>query len=737
MQDPGILYVIAVAIPLASFLILLIGGKRLGIVAAYIACAAILTSFAISTYGLVRYAREGNLFAAPAHHGGEAHGQSTKPSATFVAFRADADHQAGESAEHSPHDSEQGHDGGLVWSGQIRWTAFGEDEIRLGYHVDNLTVVMFFMVTLVASLIHIYSIGYMHEELHDPVHDPLAVERGQPPLERPGRFPRFFTYLSLFCFSMLGLVLSDNIFLVFVFWELVGVCSYLLIGFYYERRSAYRAAIKAFVTNRVGDFGMIVGLAIIWTTLGTFTFEETRVALAEGKLSGVLLTVAGLCIFAGCVGKSAQFPLHVWLPDAMEGPTPVSALIHAATMVAAGVYLVGRFYFLFSPEALLIIAIVGGITLFMAGTIAIVQTDIKRVLAYSTISQLGYMMLGLGVGGWVAGLFHLITHAFFKALLFLCSGSVIHAAGTQEMPEMGGLLRKMPITAITMLVGTLAIAGIPLFSGYYSKDAILAYTLYFAQQNGGLLGPALFLLAIGGAAITSFYMFRLWFMTFTGEPRDHHVYEHAHESPPVMTIPLIVLAVLSLIGGYGLGIGQPPAIELALQNGPAAHGAVFHPPHDVHTLAGTFAFGAVVLGIGLAVLFYGIQLLSPDDVAAQFPRLYQFLWNKWYFDELYAFLFVRPVLRISQWARSFDWNIIDGIVDGTAAWTVRLATMDGRFDFFIIDGIVNILGEVTYWFGERVRRIQTGLIRQYIVFLVVGTVAALALLFYVTSLFAR
>ena len=723
MQDPGLLYVIAVLLPLASFLVLLIGGKRLGMVAAYIAIAAIGGSCVLSLVGLVRYAQEGGLFAAAVHHEPAASGEH--------------EHGAADGAEHPAEQPQQP----LVWKGQIRWAAFGKDVVRLGYHVDNLTVVMFAMVTFVATLIHIYSIGYMHEELHEPVHDPLAAEPGEPPLERAGRFPRFFTYLSLFCFSMLGLVLSDNIFLVFVFWELVGVCSYLLIGFYYERRSAYQAAIKAFVTNRVGDFGFIIGLAIIWSTLGTFTVTETRDALAEGKLTGALLTIAGLGIFCGCVGKSAQFPLHVWLPDAMEGPTPVSALIHAATMVAAGVYLVGRFFFLFSPTALLIIAIIGAITLFMAGTIAVVQTDIKKVLAYSTISQLGYMMLGLGVGGWLAGLFHLITHAFFKALLFLCSGSVIHAAGTQEMPQMGGLLKKMPITALTMLVGTLAIAGIPYFSGYYSKDSILAYTLHFwqqAPQSGlyGLVGPVLFVLAVCGAAITAFYMFRLWFMTFTGAPRDHHVYEHAHESPGVMTVPLIALAVLSWCGGYSFGLGQP-AIELALQNGPAGHGFTAHPPHATHELAGLFALGAVVVGVALAVVFYGMRLLSPAEVAAQFPRVYRFLWHKWYFDELYAAVFVRPVLALAQKVRAFDWNIIDGIVDGTARWTARLASADGRFDFWIIDGIVNVLGEVTYWCGERLRRLQTGRIRQYVVFLVVGTVAVLALLFYVTTLFAR
>src|SRR5208337_892059 len=319
-------------------------------------------------------------------------------------------------------------------------------------------------------------------------------------------------------------------------WELVGICSYLLIGFYYERRSAANAANKAFITNRVGDAGFIIGLLVLWTYLGTFNFAEIFHQIPEqlhnGSFPHWLLVVAGLGIFLGCVGKSAQFPLHVWLPDAMEGPTPVSALIHAATMVAAGVYLVGRCYPIFTPEVLLVIAIVGTITLFIAATIAVTATDIKRVLAYSTVSQLGYMMLALGLGGWLAGMFHLFTHAFFKALLFLCSGSVIHATGTNEMPAMGGLRKKMPWTAGTMLVGCLAIAGagIPLvvgLSGYYSKDGILAQAMSFSRSNP--LYGYFFWIAVGGAAITAFYMFRLWYMTFAGKPRDEHVYHHAHE----------------------------------------------------------------------------------------------------------------------------------------------------------------------------------------------------------------
>ena len=481
---------------------------------------------------------------------------------------------------------------------------------------------MFCMVTLIASCIHVYSLGYMHEELHE-VTDPLArLENGEP-LRRRGRFYRFFQYLSLFCFSMLGLVIAGNLAMVFAFWELVGICSYLLIGFYIERKSASNAANKAFIVNRVGDFGMIIGLMAIFAGMEhvflrrlhkmtavticpassarsarqpTITSRTSPTAWSSsppgrkwprswrkaatrwpadkaarasietwrGQGYGYwLLVVAGLGIFCGCVGKSAQFPLHVWLPDAMEGPTPVSALIHAATMVAAGVYLVGRCYPIFTPEVLLVIAIVGTITLFIAATIAITATDIKRVLAYSTVSQLGYMMLALGLGGWLAGMFHLFTHAFFKALLFLCSGSVIHATGTNEMPAMGGLRKKMPWTAGTMLVGCLAIAGagIPLvvgLSGYYSKDGILAQALSFRQANP--LYGYFFWIATAGAAITAFYMFRLWYMTFAGKPRDEHVYHHAHESPWVMVGPLVILAFFAVVAGWGTspGLRLPP-----------------------------------------------------------------------------------------------------------------------------------------------------------------------------------
>ena len=483
---------------------------------------------------------------------------------------------------------------------------------------------MFLMVTFIATLIHIYSMGYMHA---DP------------------RYPLFFAYLSLFCFSMLGLIAASNVFMIFIFWELVGLCSYLLIGFWYEEKVNSDAANKAFIVNRIGDVGMLVGLGLLWTSLGTFSFQEINQGLRDqhGDLNRVvvaggdevvalinpathlvekndvtgqprqipfwMLTLAGLGVFAGCVGKSAQFPLHVWLPDAMAGPTPVSALIHAATMVAAGVYLVGRFFPLFTGDVLLYIAYTGGITLFIAATIAIVQTDFKKVLAYSTVSQLGFMMLALGVGGWAAGLFHLLTHAFFKALLFLCAGSVYHSVHTYEMPALGGLIKKMPITGYCMLVGTLAISGVPFFSGFYSKDAILAAALARVLQSPQHV--LLFILPAVGAVLTAFYMFRMWFLTFAGEPRGFpsaaeavhsHVHDeehaldhghgpgrnpvaHAHESPPIMTRPLLILAFFSIFSGWTLALGLPvvtPIVERMLEYGEPYRGI---DPHAMHYFA--------------------------------------------------------------------------------------------------------------------------------------------------------
>ncbi len=471
-----------------------------------------------------------------------------------------------------------------------------------------------------------------------------------------------------------------------------------------------------------------------------------------------LLIAAGLGIFLGCVGKSAQFPLHVWLPDAMEGPTPVSALIHAATMVAAGVYLVGRCYPLFTPEARLVIAYTGGITLFLAATIAVVMTDIKKVLAYSTVSQLGYMMLALGVGGWVAGLFHLITHAFFKALLFLGSGSVIYGCHhEQDMTRMGGLYPKMKVTALTMLVGVLTIAGIPFFSGWYSKDAILAQAFGFAWVHPE--HSLLFALPLVTAGITAFYMFRMWFLTFAGQPRDEHVHEHAHESPRVMTVPLIVLAVFSVVVAWGWPIHDAEKSFLESQIHRAQHhsvvadfGYVAAVDHgweggeiqeiDVrernyaaqyHFLVGNVVliFGAV--GILFALLLYFSRVLDPAEAAAQFPAVHRFLLNKWYFDEVYSAILVRPALTVASWCRAFDTHVIDRAVDATARATVRVSKWDGRFDLGIIDGIVNLTGNVVYGVGAALRSVQTGYIRSYVLFLVLAAIGIfIAFSFFIT-----
>ncbi|HEY5996975.1 MAG TPA: NADH-quinone oxidoreductase subunit L, partial [Candidatus Deferrimicrobiaceae bacterium] len=394
--------------------------------------------------------------------------------------------------------------------------------VNVGILIDNITAIMLVVVTLVSSLVHLFSVGYMH---------------GDP------KYNRFFAYLSIFSFSMLGLVLSESVFFLFIFWELVGLSSYLLIGFWFEKKSAADASKKAFITNRVGDFGFLAGILILFAYTGVFGYDEIFASVASGKLSGSMLTLAGIGLFCGAVGKSAQFPLHVWLPDAMEGPTPVSALIHAATMVAAGVYLVGRMYPIFTPDALLVIAYTGTVTLFIAATIALAQNDIKKILAYSTVSQLGFMVCGLGVGGYTAGLAHLVTHAGFKACMFLGSGSVIHAVHSQDIFDMGELRKKMPITFFTFLIGTLSIAGVPFFSGFFSKDKILGDALAFAMLNPKHY--ALFILPMFTAGLTAFYMFRLVFVTFFGHARDHHKFDHAHESPFNMAFPLVVLALLS------------------------------------------------------------------------------------------------------------------------------------------------------------------------------------------------
>jgi NADH-quinone oxidoreductase subunit L len=779
------LLAIAWLLPLAGFAIEVFAGywsHRLSKAAAYLAVGCIATGFVCSTVAFIQWnsATDAAALHADAHHGEHpmVHGEGDEHD--DHAATAHTDHAAHEIPAHTP------------VSGTYYYLAkFGSLSLSIDYYIDSLTLVMFMMVTFIATCIHIFAIGYMSDELTEDYVDHEVHTAGGGHFHRPGRFYRFFSYMSLFCFSMLGLVLAGNIFQVFIFWELVGICSYLLIGFYVERKSATTAANKAFIVNRVGDFGFLIGLMILWTTMGTFSFgdydraidgrteaapglftmvrgggeldiseptedETARVVYLQQDTEGtrladsatgapqtipyMLLVVAGLGIFAGCVGKSAQFPLQTWLPDAMEGPTPVSALVHSATMVAAGVYLAGRCFPLFTPEVLLTIAYVGCITLFVAATIAVVATDIKKVLAYSTISQLGYMMLAIGVGGWGAGLFHLVTHAFFKSLLFLCSGSVIYACHhVQEMPRMGGLWKKIPITAATMLIGVIAIAGLAIptpamtlaFSGYHSKDAVVATALAFANQN-----PAhfvLFIVPLITAGITAFYMFRLWFYTFAGQPRDQHVYDHAHESPWVMTGPLIVLSVLAAFCAVGgedgwlykyLTFSEPTII--------ATQAIIALPTHDdvhhVHAAAGWYALFAAVLGAAAAFVLYAKPLISPADIQRQFSGLHTFLAEKWRFDDLYDVAFVRPTRVVAGWAAAFDRVFIDGFLHGTCRAAIDVSRWDRRFDEQVVDRLVNLVGEVTFAAGRSLRTVQTGQLRQYIMFIGLGVLTLFVLL---------
>ena len=628
-----------------------------------------------------------------------------------------------------------GHPAGLDVS--VPWLRIGTQAVNFGVHIDSLTIVMFTMVTVVASSIFVYSIGYMH---------------GDP------RFPRFFTYLSLFGFSMLGLILSDSLIGLFIFWELVGVCSYFLIGFWFEKPSASNAAKKAFIVNRVGDFLFLIGIAIMLSTTGAVTLEGVFSQVRQGAFAGhgTLLTFAGICLFFGAVGKSAQFPLHVWLPDAMEGPTPVSALIHAATMVAAGVYLVGRIFPILTPTALLVVAYIGAITLIGSALIAIVMTDIKRVLAYSTISQLGYMILALGVGGWVAGLFHLITHACFKALLFLGSGSVIHGChGEQDIRKMGRLHDKMPITSTTFLIATLAIAGVPLLSGFYSKDAILASVLGFSWTHRS--HSVLFILPAVAAALTAFYMLRLYLLTFRTKARDEQVYHHAHESPKVMWVPLAVLAVLTIcIGWFGrmperhsLGEGryqyeggrglvgliadaQPQwAVSWQMQEAgrasaprvsqEEADAEAAHEEHGFHLVAMVIATCAMLAGVLMAWLVYGKELISAAKAAQVLAPLHKLLLNKFYFDELYRATFVEGVLKLAAFGKWFDRVILDGLADGSARWVAKTAFFSGlTLDNRGVDGLVNGVAQAALAGGNIARMGQTGRVRNYLLALTTG-----------------
>jgi len=560
------------------------------------------------------------------------------------------------------------------------WLAIGDTVIRIGVTVDALAAVMLIVVTVVSLMVQVYSRAYMHGD---------------------GGYVRYFAFMSLFTASMLGLVLADNLLFLFLFWEGVGLCSYLLIGFWFHKPEAARAAMKAFVVTRLGDFGFLVAILLLYANTGTFDIGELQHLALAGTLGGTVLTWAAIGVFSGAVGKSAQFPLHTWLPDAMEGPTPVSALIHAATMVAAGVYLVARFFPIFASDATAIttVAVIGGFTAIFAATMGLVMNDIKRVLAYSTISQLGYMMLGLGVVGMAVasgaisielglalgvavGIFHLFTHAFFKALLFLGAGSVSHATGTFDMREMGGLRKAMPWTYFMFLIASLSLAGIWPLAGFWSKEGILTHAWEHA--------PLLFALAFITVFLTAFYMFRVIFLTFGGEYRGK---AHLHESPLMMLLPMCVLAILAVVAGW-----LPVNEFLGGEHGHGFFGALTHP------LAWA-SLGLAGAGIFLAYAIYGAKWLSAASLRQRFAPLYTLFSGKYWFDQLYENVFVMRVLINGLFA-AFHW-----------------------FDDHIIDGAVNSIAGGTVMGGSFIRRLETGQLQAYGLAIFIGILAIVAFLF--------
>jgi NADH-quinone oxidoreductase subunit L len=577
--------------------------------------------------------------------------------------------------------------------------------------LDPLSAVMLGVVTGVGFLIHVYSTGYMAHE---------------------GGYYRFFGYLNLFMFSMLVLVLGNNLLLLFVGWEGVGLCSYLLIGFYFLRKSASDAGKKAFIVNRIGDAGFVLGLLLLLNAIGTLRFTEIGPAIEAGGFTvgnGVMTAIA-LLLFVGATGKSAQIPLYVWLPDAMEGPTPVSALIHAATMVTAGVYMITRMNVVFqlAPVALAAVATVGAVTAIYAASMGLVQNDIKRVLAYSTVSQLGYMFLALGVGAFTAGIFHLMTHAFFKALLFLGSGSVIHAlGGEQDMRKMGGLWSKIPITAWTFLLATIAISGIPPLAGFVSKDAILA-----ASFNAR---PLLWAIGFVTAGMTAFYMFRLVFLTFFGESRvPHDVEHHIHESPRSMTVPLMILALLSVVGGW---IGWPESLggsdHFAKFLDPviARHAEVIAAVPEATQRASEYELMAAsvlvgLIGISLAWFFYLRRPRIPGTLAARSGGLYRLLYNKYYVDQIYDAMFVNRTKDLGTTLGAFDRDVIDGLGVNGAGWVTRaFSSISMVWDKWIIDGLVNLAARIVWIFSYPVRMIQSGRVSNYALLIVLGVLVFL------------
>ena len=575
-----------------------------------------------------------------------------------------------------------------------QWIFGGDLTINLAYLVDPLTCVMLLVVTGVGFLIHVYSVGYMHGE--------------------PG-FTRFFVYMNLFMVSMLLLVMGNNYVVLFIGWEGVGLCSYLLIGYYYDKVSAAKAATKAFVVNRIGDAGFLVAIFLIFVNFKTLDY--TKVFAQAGQLSPEMATAIALCLLVGAVGKSAQLPLYTWLPDAMEGPTPVSALIHAATMVTAGVYMIVRNHVIFdlSPTAMEVVGFVGGGTALFAATIGLVQTDIKRVLAYSTVSQLGYMFLGCGIGAYTAAVFHLMTHAFFKALLFLSAGSVIHAlSGEQDIRKMGGLSKKIPWTYRLFLIGTIAIAGIPPLAGFWSKDEIMAHA--FTHNHFLLYG-----IAAIGAFVTSFYMFRLTYLTFYGESRmDHHTEAHVHESPLVMIGPLVALGFLSLVGGLLLGF--PPEHGWLHQFLAPVVGSGGEHEVSIGLVSALMvvATGIAVIGWGLAHYMYQVSTPTADVWADKFSGVYRTLLNKYYVDELYDFIIVEPIKRLGELLDWFDRTVVDGLVRGVgqlADWGSAGSTW---IEKYIVYAGLNVIGYGNHLAAREVRKIQSGMVHHYVALIVAG-----------------
>ena len=607
-------------------------------------------------------------------------------------------------------------------------TGIGTFEVPWAFRLDPLSAMMILVVTGIGFLIHVYSIGYMADEPR-------------------GAYARFFCYLNLFCFFMLMLVLGSNLLVMFVGWEGVGLCSYLLIGYWYEKKSASDAGKKAFIVNRVGDWGFILGIFLVFFTFGTLDLRAVADAAAtmpvETAEFGVLSLIC-ILLFIGAVGKSAQIPLYVWLPDAMEGPTPVSALIHAATMVTAGVYMVGRNAVLFShaPTVMAIVAVIGLLTALVAASIALVQTDIKRVLAYSTVSQLGYMFLAMGVGAFAAGTFHLMTHAFFKALLFLGSGSVIHAmANDQDMRRMGGMKLYMPVTFATMAIGALAIAGIPPLSGFFSKDEILFRTFLYS--------PVLWLVAVVTAGMTAFYMFRLISMTFFGPYRGpawehpaegaghgtsdpghgddaHGAWHGPHESSRVITWPLFLLALGAAAAGFvgvPAALGGPDWIEhflepsftspLAAVGEAAGEGAAPHMSQGGELGLMLVSVLVAAVGIWLAYHFYVRRPEVSEGLAARWAGPHRILTNKYYVDELYDATAVRGTMSSARGFWAFDGAVVDGAVNGSGWLTRALAWVSHLIDKYAVDGIVNLIGWTASEMSYVLRRVQTGLIQNY------------------------